>query len=426
MKTILTLAWKSLLNRRITTILTIFAIGLSMSLLLVVERLRNGAQEGFTGVISQTAVIAGARSGPIQLLLYSVFQIGSAANTVSPATWEHFRKHPAVAWTIPVALGDSHHGFPVVATNDDMFRHYRYRKDQGFKFASGGVLQDVHDVVIGSTVAKEFNYQVGSELILAHGMAKESFVTHGDHPFRVSGVLEATGTPYDRNLFIKLEAMAGLHQADAATGEVKDGEHHDEHGHDGHDHATGNDALPGLTAFFIGTKSPTDALGLQREIQTWTGEPMTAALPGRTLAELWNALSYADGTLRLIALLVVVVGLLSMVVALYNSLNERRREMAILRALGAHPSMITTMLLTEAAIVTGTAALLSLVLTYATVMALSGFAGSQFGIHLPVSAPSKLEIAMLGLMLLVGLVMAALPARRAYRNALVDGLTIRI
>ncbi|MEY4631820.1 MAG: hypothetical protein RIQ81_1940 [Pseudomonadota bacterium] len=416
MKTLISLAWKSLLNRRTTTILTIFAIGLSMSLLLVVERLRRGAEEGFTGVISQTDLIAGARSGPVQLMLYSVFQIGTAANSVSPATWEHFKKHPAVSWTIPVALGDSHRGFPVVATNDDMFLHYRYRKDRGFEFVSGGKPASPQDVVIGATVARELGYRIGSEVILAHGMARESFVTHSDKPFRVSGVLSPSGTPYDRSLFIKLEAMASLH-------------HQDDHGHDDHEHAdhgSEESTLPGLTAFFIGTKARTDALGLQREIQTWTGEPLTAALPGLTLAQLWAGLSYADGVLRLVAVLVIIVGLLSMVVALYNSLNERRREMAILRALGAHPSTIITMLLAESAMVTGAAVLVSLALTYATVLTASGVIGDRFGIHLPVTAPSLAESLMVGIMFLTGLLMAAVPARRAYRNALVDGLTIRI
>lgn len=428
MKTILLLAFKSLINRRTSTLLTVIAIALSMSLLLVVERLRSGAREGFTGVISQTDVIAGARSGPIQLLMYSVFQIGSGSNSVSPATWKHFSHHPSVSWTIPVALGDSHRGFPVIGTNQDMFDHYRYRKGKGLAFTSGAAPANAQEVALGATVARELGYRIGSEIILAHGLAKESFITHSDKPFKVSGILEPTGTPYDRNLFIQLEAMAGLHEPVRDGHQEKD-DHHHEHDDQEHHHATGDEegsGLPGLAAFFIGTKSRTDAMGLQREIQEYTGEPMTAALPGLTLAQLWSGLSYAEGVLQVISMLVIVVGLLSMIVALYNSLQERRREMAILRALGARPWLITAMLLAESAMITSTAIALGLAVTYAIIIAAADIVSARFGIHLHVTGLSIEETWRLAAMFLAGLLMAAAPARKAYRNALVDGLTIRI
>ena len=427
MRTIIHLALRSIMNRRVTSALTILAIALSMSLLLIVERLRTGAREGFTGVISQTDIIAGARSSPIQLLLSSVFQIGSASNNVTPETWEHFRNHPAVAWTIPIAMGDSHKGFRVVATNGDFFAHYHYQRDHRLEFSSGKALPDDHSVVVGARVAKELGYTAGTKIILAHGLAAESFVKHENHPFFVSGILKATGTPFDRSLFISLPAMAQMHGADGGGGGGAVGEHqhsldeHDERDeHDEHDH------LPGLSAIFIGTKARTDALALQREIQTYEAEPMTAALPGLTLAQLWSALSYAEEALRAVSMLVIVVGLLSMIVALYNSLNERRREMAILRALGARPWMITAILLVEAGLLTGIAVATSIALTYAALAGATGLITANFGISLPITSLSGEEWVRLGLMFTIGLAMAALPAWRAYRNALVDGLTIRI
>jgi putative ABC transport system permease protein len=422
LRTIIHLALRSIMNRRVTSALTILAIALSMSLLLIVERLRTGAREGFTGVISQTDVIAGARSSPIQLLLNSVFQIGSASNNVTPKTWEHFRNHPAVAWTIPVSMGDSHKGFRVVATNEDFFAHYHYQRDHRLEFASGKAFTDDHSVVVGARVARELGYTEGTKIILAHGLAAESFVKHETHPFSVSGILKATGTPFDRSLFISLPAMAQMHEAEGdRAGNGEDAHHPRDHdSHDDHDH------LPGLSAIFIGTKARTDALALQREIQTYEAEPMTAALPGLTLAQLWSALSYAEEALRAVSMLVIVVGLLSMIVALYNSLNERRREMAILRALGARPWMITAILLVEAGLLTGIAVATSIALTYAALTGATGMITANFGISLPITSLSGEEWLRLGVMFLTGLAMAALPARRAYRNALVDGLTIRI
>ena len=420
MRTIIHLALRSIMNRRVTSALTILAIALSMSLLLLVERLRTGAREGFTGVISQTDIIAGARSSPIQLLLSSVFQIGSASNNVTPETWEHFRNHPAVAWTIPIAMGDSHKGFRVVATNGDFFAHYHYQRDRRLEFSSGKALLDDHSVVVGARVARELGYTAGTKIVLAHGLAAESFVKHEDHPFFVSGILKATGTPFDRSLFISLPAMAQMHGTDGGGGGAAAEHQHSHDEHDEHDH------LPGLSAIFIGTKARTDALALQREIQTYEAEPMTAALPGLTLAQLWSALSYAEEALRAVSMLVIVVGLLSMIVALYNSLNERRREMAILRALGARPWMITAILLVEAGLLTGIAVATSIALTYAALAGATGLITANFGISLPITSLSGEELVRLGLMFTIGLAMAALPAWRAYRNALVDGLTIRI
>lgn len=426
MKTILLLAIKSLANRRMTSTLTIMAIALSMTLLLVVERIRAGAREGFTGVISQTDVIAGARTSPVQLLLQSIFQIGSASNNMSPESWNHFKQHPAVAWTIPLSMGDSHRGFRVIATNNDFFTHYRFRKDASLKLASGHTLNKNQDVVLGASVAKALKYRTGTEIILAHGLAKESFVKHDSHPFIVAGVLEATGTPFDQSLFITLEAMHGLHAEGAEATPAS--QHHDhEHEHDDKsEHEQEHEHMPGISALLIGTKARTDALALQREIQTYNNEALTAVLPGMTLAQLWQMTSYAEEALRAISFLVIIVGLLSMVVALYNSLNERRREMAILRALGARPWMITAILLTEATLITGASVLIALFATYAILIGASGFVTSSFGLNLPVAAPGLEEWGRILAMFAIGIAMAAIPAWRAYRNTLVDGLTIRI
>lgn len=427
MKTIIHLALRSLANRKVTSALTILAITLSMSLLLVVERVRIGARDGFTGVISQTDVIAGARTSPVQLLLQSVFQIGSAANNVSPETWDYFRNHPAVSWTIPISMGDSHRGYRVIATNSSFFKHYRYQKNTGLMFAVGQAPSTDRGVVIGASVAKSLGYKINSQIVLAHGLAKESFVKHEDSPFTVVGILAPTGTPFDRSLFISLEAMHQLHEPNVHMSDDREAHNHEAHNHEAHeDEEEHHDHLPGLSAILIGTKARTDALALQREIQTYEKEALTAILPGLTLAQLWEMMSYAEDGLRIISTVVIIIGLLSMVVALYNSLNERRREMAILRALGARPWMITATLITEASLITGISVVASLTLTYGILFGAAAWITTSFGLKLPVTYPSFEEWSRILAMFLTGLLMAAVPAWRAYRNTLVDGLTIRL
>jgi putative ABC transport system permease protein len=116
---VLSLAYQSLKNRQLTSVLTVLSIALSVTLLLGVEQVRVGARESFANTISQTDLIVGARGGTLQLLLYAVFRIGTATNNISYESYEHFRSHPAVAWTIPYSLGDSHRGYRVVGTTED-------------------------------------------------------------------------------------------------------------------------------------------------------------------------------------------------------------------------------------------------------------------------------------------------------------------
>src|ERR1700761_8843180 len=148
MLVLLRLAFSSLKSRKMTTSLTVFSIALSVLLLVGVDRIRQGAQEGFSGTLSQTDLVVGARGGSLPLLLYSVFHIGTPSNDISYASYEHFRDHPAVQWTIPFSLGDSHHGYRVVATDDNFYEHYRYHRDRSIAFAGGSRPADIFDAAI--------------------------------------------------------------------------------------------------------------------------------------------------------------------------------------------------------------------------------------------------------------------------------------
>ncbi len=150
----LKLAIKSLRNRAFATVLTVISIALSVCLLLSVERAKRAAEEGFTQTISKTDLIVGAHSGPLQLILYTVFNMGNATHNVSYESYQEIQKNPAIAWTIPYSLGDGHRGFRVVGTNEDFFKHYHYRGDESIHIAQGIEFRDLWDVVIGADVAR--------------------------------------------------------------------------------------------------------------------------------------------------------------------------------------------------------------------------------------------------------------------------------
>ena len=137
---LLRIALRSLNNRRFTAVLTIFAIALSITLLLAVERVRTETRSSFASTISSTDLIVGARSGSVNLLLYSVFRIGNATNNIRWSSFEHFAQHRQVQWAVPLSLGDSHHGYRVLGTNEDYFKHYQYSRKQHLKLRDGRFL----------------------------------------------------------------------------------------------------------------------------------------------------------------------------------------------------------------------------------------------------------------------------------------------
>ena len=209
---LLRLALASLNNRRFTALLTVFAIALSVCLLLAVERVRNETRASFASTISGTDLVVGARSGSVNLLLYSVFRIGNATNNIRWDSYQRFAEHPRVAWAIPISLGDSHRGYRVMGTSTAYFEHYRYGRKQPLQLAEGRAFEsDPFEVVLGAEVASALGYKLDDSIVLAHGVARVSLVQHDDKPFRVVGVLQRTGTPVDRTLHISLAGMEALH-----------------------------------------------------------------------------------------------------------------------------------------------------------------------------------------------------------------------
>ncbi|MFP6850012.1 MAG: ABC transporter permease [Pseudomonas sp.] len=419
---LLRLALASLGNRRFTAWLTVFAIALSVCLLLAVERVRTEARASFANTISGTDLIVGARSGSVNLLLYSVFRIGNATNNIRWDSFEHFAEHPQVKWAIPISLGDSHRGYRVMGTSPAYFEHYRYARNQALKLSSGRAFtDDPFEVVLGAEVADALHYTLGSELVLAHGVATISLVKHDDKPFKVVGILARTGTPVDRTLHISLAGMEALH-VDWKNGMPARGADRVSA-----DQARAMNLQPKqITAVMLGLKSKIATFSLQREINEFRGEPLLAILPGVALQELWSLMGTAEKALFVVSLFVVLTGLIGMLTAILTSLNERRREMAILRSVGARPWHIASLLIVEAFALALAGVLLGLLLLYISIAAAQGYVQANYGLYLPLNMPTRYEWTLLGAILSAALLMGCVPAWRAYRQSLADGLSIRL
>ncbi|AHG39335.1 peptide ABC transporter permease [Pseudomonas syringae CC1557] len=416
------LAIASLANRRFTAFLTAFAIALSVCLLLAVERVRTEARASFASTISGTDLIVGARSGSINLLLYSVFRIGNATNNIRWDSFEHFAQSKQVKWAIPISLGDSHRGYRVMGTNEAYFEHYQFGRQQHLEMAEGREFKtDPFEVVLGSEVAKALHYKLGDKLVLAHGVAAISLVKHDDKPFTVVGVLKPTGTPVDRTLHISLGGMEAIH-IDWHNGAPARGNERISA-----DQARNMDLTPSaITAFMLGLNSKISTFSLQREINEYRGEPMLAILPGVALQELWSLMGTAEKALFVISLFVVLTGLIGMLTAILTSLNERRREMAILRSVGARPWHIASLLILEAFALALAGVVSGLALLYIGIFAARDYVLENYGLYLSSMPPGQYEWTLLAGILGCALLMGTVPAWRAYRQSLADGLSIRL
>ena len=416
------LAFLSFKNRIFTTVLTVVSIALSVGLLLSVLQLKSAAENGFTQSISQTDLVVGARTGPVQLILYTVFNMGSATNNISYKTYEEFKNHPAVQWTIPYSLGDGHRGFRVVGTDHNFYEHYRFRGNQKIEIDSGVAAQGIWDVVIGSEVQKKLNYSLGQKIVVSHGVTRgEGVVHHDDKPFSVVGILKPTGTAVDQSVYVTLEGIEALH-IDWADGSMP----------------TADRMIPAkqikkedlkvhqITAFFLRTNSRIETLGLQREINQYPEEPMLAVIPGVVLNDIWNSLGYIEKTLSLISILVVAVGLVAMLISILTNLNQRRREISILRSIGASAQQVLVLLVLESTLLTFLGVLSGCIVSGTLTALLKPWLQSEFGLFIQTEMLSPLVITYLVMILIAGTLIGLIPALKGFSQSLKDGLSPKI
>lgn len=420
MRAVLGLACQSAWARRVTLGITLVAIALSTALLLAVERVRHDARESFTHSIAGVHLIVGARTGSVQLMLYAVFHSGSATNNIGWDAFQSIASNPAVDWAIPLSLGDSHRGYPVLGTSSDYFRHLRYGDGRRLSFTAGrafaGTVDGVFEAVLGSDVARQLKYRNGDRIVLTHGLA-DIGPEHADKPFVVVGILAPTGTPIDRTVHISLEAMTAIHVNWVGGAPI------------------GGFSVPAtqvrkfdlapkeITAALLGLKRRTEVFRMQRTINNYRPEPLLAAMPGVALDELWQTVGFVEKTLFALSSIVVIVGLTGLMSTMLAGLDQRRREMAILRALGAGPRDIFAMLIAEGVIVTALGCLLGCLFLAFGIVSLQPLIQSQFGVVLSYAPPSANEYLILLSILATGLLSSLFPGWRAWRMSLADGLT---
>ena len=415
---LLKLTLNSLYARLLTVSMTIFAISLSLMLYLSVEKLRSSAYTSFTNTISQTDLIVGSRTGSVQLLLYSIFRIGNATNNITWESYQDIIEKDEVKWAVPISLGDSHKGYRVMGTNKDFFKHYKYRGNKSLVIKDGKYFSDLYDVVLGFSVAEKLDYQISSSIIVSHGL--KSFTDHDEQPFKVSGILAKTGTPVDNTIIVSLKAIEAIH-VDWSSGAKIPGQITPIDEIRKMDLATSN-----ITAILLGIDSKLKIFQFQRWINEYPEEALTAILPGVALQELWRIVGVVENILLGISFVVILTTLMGMAAIVLSSLNERRREMAIWRAMGASPKIVIGLLMLEAFIISSVSIFLSTFLLFILLYFLQPWIDTTYGILVTVEMLSLSDIYIFILFIFAAMFVSLIPALRAYWFSINDGMTVKI
>lgn len=433
-------AWRSLLNRKATVLLTVLSVAVAVFTLLGVEHIRQQAKTSFTSTVSGTDLIVGARTSPVNLLLYSTFRIGNPTNNVRWDSYQHFAGHRLVEWAVPIALGDSHRGYRVMGTTNDYFEHFRYGQRKPLAFAAGRSFTETYGAVLGADVAASLQYQLGDELVLAHGLGQTSFAMHSSEPFTVVGVLQPTGTPVDQTVLVALAGLEAVH--DDGGHEQHDehpepaNQHDEEHAHahapQGEEHGHGHEPhheehVPAeITAFMLGLRAKAAAFTLQRDINNYEQEPLTAILPGVALTQLWQMMGSVERVLRLISLLVFAASMLGLSAMLMASMRERRREISVLRAIGAGPGFVFFILQAEALLMVAAGTVAALAALQLGFPLLEDAITRNFGVAIAGDFITFATAKTLGWIAVATVMVALFPAVSAYRQSLHGGLSQKL
>lgn len=407
----LSLAGASLWYRRRVLALVCLTLTLSVTLLQGIQYLRTEIRQSFTSTISGTDLIVGARSGQLNLLLYTVFHIGDATNNIRWSSFNKINSDPRVDWAVPISLGDSYQGYRVVSTNEQFLKKFQYGNDQKLKLAQGHWFSDLFDVTLGADVARKLQHSPGDQIVLSHGGGRTSFSNHTDLPFRVSGILETTGTPIDQAVYISLEAMEAMHvgweSGVAIPGRTLSASA-----------AEARSFTPdAITAMLVGLKTPIMTFQLQRELSQFPDEPLSAILPGVALSELWRMMGQFEQALLGISVFVVATSLIGLIAVLLTIQSQRHREVAILRAVGASPGLIAALYSVECIVLATTSCGLSILMGAGAISALSPWLLEHYGIHIGLRALNSDEWLLIGMVPVVAFAISLVPSWHHWRKS---------
>ena len=410
---LLSMALKSAKFRRTSLLLTVVSIAISVTLLLGVDMVRKQARGSFLNTVSQTDLVVGARSGPTNLLLYSVFRIGNATNNVSWETYETIAAMDEVAWTIPISLGDSHRGFRVMGTTGEYFEHYGYGNNRSLTFEIGEPFAEVYETVLGADVARSLGYEIGDELLISHGLVSADFANHDDKRSRWSASSTRRGHRWTAP---STSAWPGSKPSTSIGRTGRDRRSPSTPNRpqvrpdpNGHHRVHGRVGEPGAD------------LPVQREINEFRGEPMSAILPGQRWPSSADDIGGRTGAVRDLRLRPGrrIPGHVDHAPVHAERATPRDRRAAGHRARAAH---VVVLIVLETLLVVTAGCLLGVALLYGVVAAARPIVTSRFGLDIGLAWLDPTQLSILGGVILGSVLVGLIPGLVAYRRSIQDGL----
>ena len=468
-----TLVIQSLLNRWLSCLLIILTLAFSISLFFTVSRIQESVRSSFQNTISGVDSVVAARGGDLQILLNSVFLIGEPNSTIRWSTFKDITDNNKMNWAVPITLGDSHKGYRVIGTTNNYFKEIKYSSGKNIEFLSGNSFNDVFDVVLGNAVANKLKYNLGAEIIITHGLSdvgevhtfhseKENHSDHADHDdhadeehdnhddhvdhddhakheehdnhedhadegheghnhenlgFKVTGILKPTGTPIDNAVYISLAGIEAMHTGWIGNQKVIDVSI---------EQIMQSELKPKtISAIFVSLKNRTQVFQFQRDVLNYKEEAISSVMPGITLSRLWALTGNVDKAFKIITFFIIIIALLGMIAMTIAGLNGRRREMAILRSVGASPTNIVSLLLVESIIISLISCAIGYILMIVIFSIGKDYLQNNYGIFINSFSIKNYDLQMVISIICAALIATIVPAIQIYKNTLRDGLNVR-
>jgi putative ABC transport system permease protein len=411
---LLLMVQRSLRQHALSTFITACSMALGAGLVMAVFVVNAQTRTAFTGGNVGFDAVLGARGSQLQLVLNTVFHLETSPGNIPWQLYEDIKKDPNVSLAIPYAVGDNYKGYRVVGTTDELFTKFETKKGKKYRLRKPGrpFDQNLREAVIGSFVAQKTGLKLGSKFNPSHGViySKHS-PQHSEYV--VVGVMEPTNSPADRVLWIPIEGIFRM------GGHILRG--------------TGKAYVPKASEDIPVEHKEVSAVMLKFRVRhigmfmdqqiNKQGKVATLAWPiGTVMAELFNKIGWVHKILTLVAYLVVVVAAASMLASIYNTMNERRRELAIMRALGARRSTLFSVIVLEAASLSFLGSILGF-LVYGVILSVAAvLIREQTGVVLNITGFHWILVLTPPSALIIGAMAGLVPAVKAYKTDVAENL----
>jgi putative ABC transport system permease protein len=399
------IAWKNAWFKPLNTVLSILLLTASVAIISLLILLQKQFEKQFSSNIDGVDLVIGAKGSPMQLILSSVYQMDAPTGNINYAAAKVWMKHPFVKTAIPLAFGDNYRGFKIVGTTEDYLKKYEAEISSGKMFAEN------FEVVLGSQVAQKMNLKVGDTFFGSHGAAAEGEL-HEEFPYVVKGIASPTGKVIDNLILSNIESVWAMHHhEEEATFAAERHEEGDGHNHDeAHDHENDHE----ITAVLIKLKNKMGFVLWPRLIAQNTN--MQAASPAIEINRLFSLFGIGLEALQYLAYGIMLISGVSIFIALYNTLKERKYEFALMRVSGASRAQLLTLVLFESILLCLVGFVLGTIVGRLGLYFISTSTEQNYKMAFnPFEFAVKEEGILFLTTIFVGIIAALIPAVKAYR-----------